>query len=209
MNIKKTVRDDGKVVVTSFVDDFVEEFDLLFVDELTSEAYEKYDMEKIVIYSDRQRESTCGTRRTFPQVWGGHDFFGNRSTRWRVCDYLEKYLQRDNLEKLSLEYIFYQEDMISFPRRYDERTKVINEIINMVMNNETRLFKKDEIVEAGLYGYLMYVLSAEHLYDVAIDYLVHCSELGGINIFRDGAKEEIMEGIRKLRDDVLRNTEKI
>ena len=176
----------------------------LFVDCLDSEAHNRYKNKQQEIYNIRKDQLRCGVDCTMPHVWGPHykqDGLGYKVIA--INQYLNNYLQRDNLCKLCMEFIFVQEYYICHPYEKEHRDLLVDRIIDAVLDDGK--IDDESNLEIGLYRYIQYVLSEEHLYGIVMDYLIHCEEMGGINLFRDDIKNEIFDLVRNKRKFLLRD----
>ena len=172
---------------------------MFFIDGLCSEADDIYEKNKKDIYLSRRDQMECELGHIVSYVGNGHRKQSGLGYNFMsINKYLSVYFKRDNLVKLCMEFIFVQEYAICYPYTKDKRDILVDKIVSAILDRT--IIEFDDDVEMGLYGYMKYVLSDSHLYEVVIDYLIHCREMGGINIFREDIKKEIIDVIRKSKE---------
>ena len=174
--------------------------DSLFVEGINSAASKIYQQKKDKIYATRKHQDLGGKTHTGVYVWKIHNEVSAQYIKHVVRLYIETYLKKDNLYKLSVEYLFCQEPEISHWSSRERMLQVINNVIEIMMIKKSDDFNNN--IEVALHQYLMHVLSDEHLYVVAIDYLINCEDIGGGDIFKDGVKIEIMNTIHIAKESL-------
>jgi len=162
-----------------------------------SRASDIYNTRRNIVCQTREDEKEFGVTKTWPQSWGGG---GNRVYFWEikgvVDDYLSAYISKDNLLELCFDYLFVQDYEISHQYQKEKREQVVNSVVDVFLSNETKQYQTD--LENGLCKCLEYILSEEHLYFVAMDYLMHSEEMGMLSLFKDDVKEKLLETVRRV-----------
>ena len=124
--------------------------DSLFVDDLTSDAYEEYKHKQQRIYKRRKGYDVCGKNCTLPQIWRWELNFPPRAVAVAIKFYLIKYFQRDNLFKLCVDYLFTHEPKLSHWTQHKKMLAVVDKIIGIVIEDKELVFDND--IEEALFS---------------------------------------------------------